>query len=171
MKTLILQSIFVVVAATLVAVEAKAVAPYLLPNVRARSYNWNGNFAYTPYGAPTALVVPPTAQLQTNWSWGAPSSRISRIDHQFTRDYMGPGQGGPIYHTPQWPQDTAQMGVYYVRGPWYPTQPDNPKAWKNRLFDGRNRNDCGNGDCYECVDGSYESYGSYEYGDQCYDCQ
>ena len=98
--------------------------PYLKPLRRASMYNWHANYAYTDYGAPTALVVPPTAQLQTNWSWGAPSMRISRIDHQFTRNYPGPPPfGAGFRHTPHWPQDTAQFGVYYVRGPWWPTQP------------------------------------------------
>jgi len=80
--------------------EAQAEARYLRPLRRAQTYNWH-------YGRPTALVVPPTAQLQTNWSWGAPSSRVSRIDHQFTRDYSGPGPfgGGNLRHTPHWPQD------------------------------------------------------------------
>ena len=87
-------------------------------------YNWHANYSYTPYGAPTALVVPPTAQLQTDWSWGAPSMRVSRIDHQFTRNYPGPAPFGAGFRaTPNWPQDTAQFGVYYVRGPWWPTQP------------------------------------------------
>jgi hypothetical protein len=152
-QKLILQ-LTVAAAATAIAPSAvHAVAPYLRPNVRAQSYNWNGNYAYTPYGAPTALVVPPTAQMQTNWSWGAPSSRISRIDHQFTRDYFGPGMGGVGYgpcinHTPQWPQDTAQVGVYYVRGPWYPTQPDDPKS--SKAGGRRNRRSSSNGECYEC---------------------
>jgi hypothetical protein len=105
---------------------ATAEPPYLWPNRRAELYNWHANYVYTNYGAPTALVVPPTAQLQTNWGWGAPSMRISRIDHQFTRNWPGPGPfvaGRPFRYTPLWPQDTAQFGVYYVRGPWYPTQP------------------------------------------------
>jgi hypothetical protein len=104
---------------------AGAVMPYLWPvYYRAPMYNWHAQYAYTDYGAPTALVVPPTAQLQTNWSWGAPSLRVSRIDHQFTRNYPGPGPfGGPFTYTPHWPQDTAQFGVHYVRGPWWPTQP------------------------------------------------
>lgn len=97
------------------------------PNTRAAMYNWHGNYAYTPYGRPTALVVPPTAQLQTNWSWGAASSSVSRIDHQFTRDYLGQGAGG-FYSTPHWPSSTQQFGVYYVRGPWYPTQSQNQLA-------------------------------------------
>jgi hypothetical protein len=89
------------------------------PLCRAQSYNWNRNYAYYQYGRPLALVVPPTANLQTNWGWGVSSSRVSRIDHQFGRNY--PGQGpfsGPSKHTPRWPQDTNQFGVYYVRGPW-----------------------------------------------------
>jgi hypothetical protein len=92
---------------------------YMKPVYRARYYNWNRNYAYTDYGQPTALVVPPTAQLQTNWGWGVASSRISRIDHQFQRNYPGAGPfGGPFRTTPVWPSDTTQFGIYPVRGPW-----------------------------------------------------
>ena len=111
------------VGASLVAADVRAEMPYLRPLRRASMYNWHAQYAYTDYGRLTALVVPPTAQLQTNWSWGAPSTRLSRIDHQFTRNYAGPGGSGPWQSTPHWPQDTAQFGVHYVRGPWYPTQP------------------------------------------------
>jgi len=94
-------------------------AGYMKPIRRAQCYNWNRNYAYTDYGQPTALVVPPTAQLQTNWGWGVASSRISRIDHQFQRNYPGYGPfGGPYRPTPVWPSDTSQFGVYYVRAPW-----------------------------------------------------
>jgi hypothetical protein len=121
-----------ILAGCAIAVAAVVVSPsttqaemgYLRPLRRASMYNWHAQYAYTDYGAPTALVVPPTAQLQTNWGWGSPSMRVSRIDHQFTRNYPGPGPfGGPWQYTPHWPQDTAQFGVYYVRAPWYPTQP------------------------------------------------
>lgn len=92
---------------------------YMKPVYRAQCYNWNRNYAYTDFGVPTALVVPPTAQLQTNYGWGVASSRISRIDHQFQRNYPGYGQfGGPYRSTPKWPSDTTQFGVYYVRAPW-----------------------------------------------------
>jgi hypothetical protein len=96
---------------------------YMLPVRRAQWYNWNRNYAYTDFGSPTALVVPPTASLQTNYGWGVASSRISRIDHQFQRNYpggvFGGGSfGGPYRPTPVWPSDTTQFGVYYVRGPW-----------------------------------------------------
>jgi hypothetical protein len=113
-----------VAAAAVLPSTVRAEMPYLRPLRRASMYNWHANYAYTDYGAPTALVVPPTAQLQTNWSWGAPSMRVSRIDHQFTRNYPGPAPfGAGVMHTPHWPQDTAQFAVYYVRGPWWPTQP------------------------------------------------
>ena len=119
-----LSTIVVAAVATIGSGEAaRGEMPYLKPLRRASMYNWHANYVYTDYGRPTALVVPPTAQLQTNWSWGAPSMRISRIDHQFTRNYAGPGGAGNLRYTPHWPQDTAQFGVYYVRGPWYPTQP------------------------------------------------
>jgi hypothetical protein len=92
---------------------------YMRPIERAQWYNWNRNYANTDYGQPVALVVPPTANLQTNWGWGVASSRISRIDHQFQRNYPGDGQfGGPFRTTPLWPSDTIQFGVYPVRGPW-----------------------------------------------------
>jgi hypothetical protein len=92
---------------------------YMKPIQRAEWYNWNRNYANTEYGQPVALVVPPTANLQTNYGWGVASSRISRIDHQFQRNYPGDGQfGGPFRTTPLWPSDTTQFGVYYVRGPW-----------------------------------------------------
>jgi len=92
---------------------------YMKPIHRAQFYNWNRNYAYTDFGAPTALVVPPTAQLQTNYGWGVASSRISRIDHQFQRNFPGYGTfGGPFRPTPVWPSDTTQFGIYPVRGPW-----------------------------------------------------
>jgi hypothetical protein len=92
---------------------------YMHPVYRSRCYNWNRNYANTEYGQPVALVVPPTANLQTNYGWGVASSRISRIEHQFQRNFPGFGQfGGPFRPTPVWPSDTTQFGVYYVRGPW-----------------------------------------------------
>jgi hypothetical protein len=92
---------------------------YMKPVYRSYCYNWNRNYAYTDFGAPTALVVPPTAQLQTNYGWGVASSRISRIDHQFQRNFPGYGTfGGPFRPTPVWPSDTTEFGIYPVRAPW-----------------------------------------------------
>jgi hypothetical protein len=106
-------------AGMMMAETALAWAPNMMPVRRARHYNWDYNYVHQQYGQPVALVVPPTANLQTNWGWGVSSSRISRIDHQFGRNYPGSGQfGGPYRVTPAWPSDTTQYGVYYVRGPW-----------------------------------------------------
>lgn len=122
MKKIAVMRVGVVLVAVVMLAWMARTAPAIHPNMRAQMVNWHGNDAYTPYGRPTALVVPPTAQLQTSWSWGSPSSSISRIDHQFTRDYLGPGAARGWRYTPHWPQNTHQFGVYYVRGPWYPTQ-------------------------------------------------
>jgi hypothetical protein len=93
---------------------------YMLPVRRAQCYNWNGLYAHSAYGQPVALVVPPTANMQTNWGWGVGSARFSRLDHQVQRNYPGPGPYGLATwrRTPGWPSDTTQFGVYYVRGPW-----------------------------------------------------
>ncbi len=102
---------------------ANAEAGYLRPLRRAQQYKWHANYSNSTYGQPVALVVPPTAQLQTNWSWGAPSTHFRRIDHQFGREYPGPGPfGAGFRNTPQWPNNMEKFGVHYVRGPWYPTQ-------------------------------------------------
>jgi len=103
--------------------ESQAEAPYLRPLRRAQMSNWHANYSHAEYGQPVALVVPPTANMQTSWSWGAPSASFSRIDHQFGRNYPGPGPfAGGFRSTPRWPSSTQQFGVYYARGPWYPTQ-------------------------------------------------
>jgi hypothetical protein len=69
---------------------------------------------------PVALVVPPTADVRTNWSWGVGGTRIDTIHHQFDFPYSGPGtyDAGMFRPTPPWPSDTRQFGVYYIRGPW-----------------------------------------------------
>jgi hypothetical protein len=118
-KTIVL-ALFAAVAISAVASDCQALErAYMRPLRRSAYYNWNANYAHVSYGQPVALVVPPTANLQTNWSWGVTSSRVSRIDHQFGRNYPGMGPfGGPFSPQPVWPNDTIQYGVYYVRGPW-----------------------------------------------------
>jgi hypothetical protein len=81
---------------------------------------WHGPYAYTQWGMPVAMVVPPTAKMHTSWSWGVAQSEMIPIYHQFHRDYPGMGMigGAEIYPTPYWPSHTDQFGVYPVRGPW-----------------------------------------------------
>ena len=81
---------------------------------------WHGPYAYTQWGMPVAMVVPPNAKMHTSWSWGVAQSEMIPIYHQFHRDYPGMAVGGAaeIYATPYWPSHTDQFGVYPVRGPW-----------------------------------------------------
>jgi hypothetical protein len=81
---------------------------------------WHGPYAYTPWGVPAALVVPPTAKMHTSWSWGVAQSEMVPIWHQYFRDYPGEMAGGGtgFEPTPYWPSHTDQFGVYPVRGPW-----------------------------------------------------
>ena len=91
--------------------------------LRSQGKAWHSAW-YDPWeGRPIALVVPPTAEFQTQYSWGVPSSRVAPIYHQFRRPYPGPGAvggggGGGFLPTPNSPSDTVQFGVNAVRGPW-----------------------------------------------------
>ena len=90
--------------------------------LRSQGKSWHSTW-YDPWeGRPIALVVPPTAEFQTQYGWGVPSSRVAPIYHQFRRPYPGPGavggSGGGFLPTPNQPSDTVQFGVNAVRGPW-----------------------------------------------------
>jgi hypothetical protein len=90
-------------------------------NVWAQQYAnqspWHGQYYYLPYGAPTALVVPPNAMMQQNYSWGVSQNTMTPIYHQFGANAT-PAGGGSYYGTPIWPSHTRQFGVYPVRAPW-----------------------------------------------------
>lgn len=85
---------------------------------------WHNAYYHAAFGEPYALVVPPTAEFQTNYGWGVSGTRVSPIYHQFARPFPGYGYGGGapygngFLHTPAMPSDTTQFGVYYIRGPW-----------------------------------------------------
>jgi hypothetical protein len=103
--------------------NATSAGERILANRRAQSTPstpWHGDYYEAAWGAPVALVVPPTAEYQTNYRWGVGGYRVTPIYHQFQRGYPGPGSpnGTQFLPTPQWPSDTNQFGVYYVRGPW-----------------------------------------------------
>lgn len=86
----------------------------------ARTMPWHGGYYYYPWGAPTALVVPPVSNMQTSLSWGVSQTSMMPIYHQFGRPYPGEGAGAgtSFQGTPRWPSHTDQFGVYYIRGPW-----------------------------------------------------
>ncbi|HUY36799.1 MAG TPA: hypothetical protein VMV69_28960 [Pirellulales bacterium] len=81
---------------------------------------WHGDYYDMMWGEPVALVVPPTADVQTHWNWGVGQTAITPIWHQYRRAYPGPFVPGVkgFLPTPRWPSSTDQFGVYYVRGPW-----------------------------------------------------
>jgi len=90
--------------------------------LRSQGKSWHSAWYDPAEGRPIALVVPPTAEFQTQYGWGVPSSRVMPIYHQFRRPYPGPGgvggAGGGFMPTPNQPSDTVQFGVNAVRGPW-----------------------------------------------------
>ena len=92
---------------------------------RAATSSWHAGYYHTEWGAPLALMVPPTARTQTRWSWGVAQTTVQPLYHQFKRPYPGPPMGaqygdasGSLLPTPRWPSHTDQFGVYYIRGPW-----------------------------------------------------
>jgi hypothetical protein len=90
--------------------------------LRSQGKSWHSAWYDPSEGRPIALVVPPTAEFMTQYSWGVPSSRVMPLYHQFRRPYPGPGAtaggGGGFLPTPNQPSDTVQFGVNAVRGPW-----------------------------------------------------
>jgi hypothetical protein len=90
--------------------------------LRSQGKSWHSAWYDPAEGRPIALVVPPTAEFMTQYSWGVPSSRVMPLYHQFRRPYPGPGAvaggGGGFMPTPNQPSDTVQFGVNAVRGPW-----------------------------------------------------
>jgi hypothetical protein len=84
--------------------------------------SWNGSYYDMTYGAPVALVIPPTAEKQTHLGWGVGSTYITTNCPQFNRIYPRTGSAydrRAFLGTPPWPSSTDQFGVYYVRGPWH----------------------------------------------------
>ncbi|MFN3192174.1 MAG: hypothetical protein ACE361_16800 [Aureliella sp.] len=78
---------------------------------------WHGQYYYLPSGQPTALVVPPTAIMQSNYSWGVSMNTMTPTYHQYGPAAMS-SAGGAFYATPIWPSHTNQFGIYPVRAPW-----------------------------------------------------
>ncbi|MFM8260988.1 MAG: hypothetical protein ACKN9S_01795 [Pirellula sp.] len=80
---------------------------------------WHGGYYWLRTGQPTALVVPPTVTMQSNYSWGVSQNTMTPVYHQFGGNPPnGAATGGVFRATPYWPTHTDQFGVYPVRGPW-----------------------------------------------------
>jgi hypothetical protein len=107
--------------------EAQALGPYSRAErinwYHAQQRPWHGCWAHTEWGAPVALVVPPTAAMHTSWAWGVSQSDMRPLYHQFRRDAYqdmtgSPGAAFGFTPTPLYPSHTDQFGVYPIRGPW-----------------------------------------------------
>lgn len=79
---------------------------------------WHGEYYWLRTGQPTALIVPPTVTMQSNYSWGVSQNTMTPVWHQFGGHAPSGGGGGVFKATPYWPSHTNQFGVYPVRGPW-----------------------------------------------------
>jgi hypothetical protein len=89
--------------------------------LRSQDRSWHSAWYDPSVGMPMALVVPPTAEFQSQYSWGVPSSRTLPIYHQFLRPSPGSrtvSGRSRLRPTPKQPSDTVQFGVAPVRGPW-----------------------------------------------------
>jgi len=84
------------------------------------SPTWHGNYYEATWGMPLALVVPPKAEKQTHYGWGVGRTRTTPIYYQYEPGYAMPGFFNRAWFqpVPNWPSDTDQLGVYYIRGPW-----------------------------------------------------
>lgn len=86
---------------------------------QASQTSWHGAYYQQQWGVPLAMVVPPTANAQSAYSWGVSRTTMTPIYHQYQRPFPGEFEGaGPLYPTPIWPSHTDQFGRYYIRGPW-----------------------------------------------------
>jgi hypothetical protein len=79
---------------------------------------WDRGYYDPAWGQPHALVVPPTAERQSNYQWGVCGTTSTPIYHQFRRPLPSVYIGGGYQPMPVQPSSTDQFGVYYVRGPW-----------------------------------------------------
>ncbi len=80
--------------------------------------SWHGPYNHVAWGHPVALIVPPTAQMQSEYSWGVGRTTMQPIHFQFGRPIATPGSAAGNRPAPIWPSNTRQLGVYSVRGPW-----------------------------------------------------
>ena len=119
-RTLILLAVGLTL--TLASTPADAGYPAVHADRAARWFNtnhsWHGAYSHVQWGHPVALIVPPTATMQTEYSWGVGRTQMRPIRHQFGRPVARMSGSGPLPPSPHWPSRTEHLGVYSVRGPW-----------------------------------------------------
>ena len=89
--------------------------------LRGRNKSWHSGWYNPAAGRPVPLVVPPTSEFVSEYSWGVPSSRVMPLYQQFRKPYPGGGYtpgSRAFMPTPDQPSDTVQFGIHAIRGPW-----------------------------------------------------
>ena len=89
--------------------------------LRGRTKSWHSGWYNPEAGRPVPLVVPPTAEFVSEYSWGVPSSRVMPLYQQFRKPYPAAGYtpgSRAFMPTPDQPSDTVQFGIHAIRGPW-----------------------------------------------------
>src|SRR6266700_3947186 len=78
--------------------------------MQAQYLPWHNGYYDPAWGEPFALVVPPTAEFQSNYGWGVGGTRVAPIYHQFGRPFLGYNAAGAAFRpTPLNPSDTQQF--------------------------------------------------------------
>ena len=82
--------------------------------LRGRNKSWHSGWYNPDVGRPVPLVVPPTAEFVSEYSWGVPSSRVMPLYQQYRKPYPGaayaPGSR-PLMPTPQHPRHSQCAGA------------------------------------------------------------
>jgi hypothetical protein len=89
--------------------------------LRGRNKSWHSGWYNPAAGRPVPLVVPPTSEFVSEYSWGVPSSRVMPLYPQYRKPFPGPGYvpgERRLMPTPDQPSDTVQFGIHAIRGPW-----------------------------------------------------
>ena len=88
------------------------------PEARRRA--WHGPYHHPQAGRPIPLVVPPTAGMHTEYSWGVTMNEMRPIYHQYSRGVSGRTTERGVHTRPPAyrPASTRHSGVYYLRVPW-----------------------------------------------------
>ena len=108
------------IAATLTAAIPTRGGELLHRGRRFEAAAWNTGYYDPAWGMPLAVVVPPTARWQSDYSWGVGGSRLSRVGARYQSQVSGPESAydrRDYLPAPPQPSDTRQFGVGYASGP------------------------------------------------------
>ena len=81
---------------------------------------WHEHYYHPRWSRPVPMVVPPTANMYTQYNWGVSTNEMRPIYHQYARPYPGKMETdrSKMQAPPYFPNSTRQLGAYYIRAPW-----------------------------------------------------